>query len=50
MDKPELNKIAANLIILRQYLPFMDFEGRRFSNSDFQNSSLLIGYSVGLIV
>lgn len=36
-DKPELMKVVANLVLLRTYLPLLDIEGRRFSNSDSEN-------------
>ena len=33
-DKPELNKITAILVLLRTYMPMLDFEERRYSNSE----------------
>ena len=33
IDKPELNKIVANLVLLRAYMPLFDLENRRHSNS-----------------
>ena len=33
IDKPELNKIVANLVLLRAYMPLFDLENRRYSNS-----------------
>lgn len=33
VDRPELNKIVANLVLLRAYMPLFDLENRRHSNS-----------------
>ena len=42
-DRPELNKITAILVLLRSYLPFLDIEDRRHSNSELFNSIFFVG-------
>lgn len=41
-DKPELNKITAILVLLRTYMPMLDFEERRHSNSELFNSIFFV--------
>ena len=42
-EKPELMKVVANLVLIRSYLPFIDLEGRRYSNTDMNNCIFLVG-------
>jgi hypothetical protein len=42
VDKPELNKIVAVLVLLRAYMPLFDIEDRRHSNSQLFNSIFLV--------
>jgi hypothetical protein len=42
VDKPALNKIVANLVLLRAYMPLLDIEERRNSNSEIFNSIFLV--------
>ena len=50
MDKPEINKIVACLVLLRQYLPMFDIENRRHSDTELSNSIFIVGKCVGLII
>ena len=49
VDKPELNWIVANLVILRAYLPLFDIEERKHSNNDFSNVIFFILSANGLL-
>jgi len=42
VDKPELNKIVAVLVLLRAYMPLFDIENRRHSNTSLFNSIFLV--------
>lgn len=48
VDKPELNKIVANLVLLRAYMPLFDIEERRYSNSEIFNSIFLVSLLNGI--
>lgn len=48
VDKPELNKYAAVLVLLRSYLPCFDIEERRHYSSDVYNAYLLIAAINGI--
>jgi hypothetical protein len=42
VDKPELNKIVAVLVLMRCYLPFFDIEERRHTFSETNNSIFFV--------
>jgi hypothetical protein len=42
VDKPELNKIVAILVLMRCYLPFFDIEERRHTFSETNNSIFFV--------
>ena len=42
VDKPELNKIVAVLVLMRCYLPFFDIEERRHTFSEISNSIFFV--------
>ena len=42
VDKPELNKIVAVLVLLRAYMPLFDIEDRRQRQSQLFNSIFLV--------
>ena len=42
VDKPELNKITAILVLVRSYMPLFDIEDRSHSNSDVFNSIFFV--------
>jgi hypothetical protein len=42
VDKPELNKIVAVLVLLRAYMPLFDIEYRRQRQSQLFNSIFLV--------
>ena len=48
VDKPELNKIVAILVLLRAYMPLFDIENRRHSNSELFNSIFLVSSLNGI--
>ena len=48
VDKPELNKIVAILVLLRAYMPLFDLENRRHSNSVLFNSIFLVSSLNGI--
>jgi hypothetical protein len=48
VDKPELNRIVATLVLLRAYLPLFDIEDRRHSNSELSNSIFIVASFNGL--
>ena len=48
LDRPELNKITAILVLLRCYLPFVDLEVRRYNSPELFNSIFLVGALNGL--
>jgi hypothetical protein len=48
VDKPELNKIVATLVLLRAYLPLFDIEDRRHSNTELSNSIFIVASLNGL--
>ena len=48
VNKPELNKITAVLIIFRSYMAFLDIEDRRHINTELYNSIFLVGALNGL--
>jgi hypothetical protein len=45
VDKPELNKIVAVLVLLRAYMPLFDIEDRRQRQSQLFNSIFLVNIS-----
>ena len=49
VDKPELNWIVANLVLLRAYLPLFDIEDRKHSNSELSNVIFFIASINGLL-
>ena len=42
-DKPELMKVVANLVLLRTYLPLIDIEGKRYTNTNTVNCLFISG-------
>jgi len=50
VDKPELNRIAAILVLLRAYLPLFDIEDRRHSNTELSNSIFIVASCNGLFI
>jgi len=48
VDKPELNRIVATLVLLRAYLPLFDIEDRRHSNTELSNSIFIVASFNGL--
>jgi hypothetical protein len=50
INKPELNKIVAVLVIIRAYLPLFDIEDRRHSNSELSNTIFIVASINGLLI
>jgi hypothetical protein len=50
VDKPELNRIVAILVLLRAYLPLFDIEDRRHSNTELSNSIFIVASFNGLLI
>ena len=50
INKPELNRIVAILVMIRAYLPLFDIEDRRHSNTELSNAIFLVASTNGLII
>ena len=50
VDKPELNRIVANLVLLRAYMPLFDIEDRKHSNTDLSNVIFFVASINGLFI